>query len=119
MNALVVYIFYIILSLWITIRVGNSLHKYGRPWIIYLIGEENLSDKVNDMLLLGYRLVNIGYILFTLMNGKPTLENMQSVIEFLSIKLGMIITLLAYLHYQNILMLYIFSKLKHKYKWQL
>ena len=110
---------YLLVSIWLTIRVGNSLHKHGRVWIIDLLRDEILSDKINNMLLLGYRLVNVGYILLTLMVTKLKLTDPQHVFEFYGMKLGIIITILAWLHYQNIAVLILFSKLKSKYKWQL
>ena len=113
-----VYILYFLISIWLTFRVGNSLHKHGRPWIINLLHDVNLSDRLNDTLLLAYRLINIGYVLFTLMSGNLTADLIQ-IVEFISVKFGMIITLLAYLHYQNIIVLLLFSKLKSKYKWQI
>ena len=110
---------YLLVSIWLTIRVGNSLHKHGRVWIIDLLRDEILSDKINNLLLLGYRLVNIGYILLTLMVTNVRIEATQHVFEFYGMKLGIIITILAWLHYQNIAVLVLFSKLKSKYKWQL
>jgi hypothetical protein len=119
MKIIQIYLVYFIASIWLTIRVGNSLHRHGRPWIISLIGDEQLSDRINDLLLLGYRLVNIGYLLITLMTGGLIFTSIATIIEFLSIKLGMILMLLAGLHFQNIFLLVLFSKLKSKYKWQL
>ncbi len=119
MKSIGVYLVYFIASLWLTIKVGNSLHRHGRPWIISLIGDERLSDKINDLLLLGYRLVNIGYLFITLMTGAVIVTSITAIMEFMSIKLGMILMLLAGLHFQNIFLLVLFSKLKSKYKWQL
>lgn len=119
MKLLLVYFAYLLISSWLTYRVGNSLHTHGRPWIINLIGANDLADKLNDMLLLGYRLVNIGYILMTLLQGGLVADELPVIMEFFSHKLGLILLILAWLHYQNIIGLIIFSKLKSKYKWQI
>ena len=119
MKWILLYGGYLLVSIWLTIWVGNNLHKHGRAWIIDLLRDEILSDKINNMLLLGYRLVNIGYILLTLMVTKVRIEATHHVFEFYAMKLGIIITILALLHYQNIVALILFSKLKSKYKWQL
>ena len=70
----IVHIIYLLTSLWLMIVVGNSLHKNGRVWIIDLLSDIHLSDKVNNTLLLLYRLVNVGYILITLMSGKLSIS---------------------------------------------
>ena len=114
-----VHIIYLLTSLWLMIVVGNSLHKNGRVWTIDLLSDTHLSDKVNNTLLLLYRLVNVGYILITLMSGKLSSSHAQNIIELLSAKLGLIISILAYLHFQNIFLLILFSKLKSKYKWEI
>lgn len=119
MKLFLIYFTYLLISSWLTYKVGNSLHTHGRPWIINLIGASDLADKVNDMLLLGYRLVNIGYILMTLLQGASAADELYTLMEFFSRKLGLILLILAWLHYQNIIGLIIFSKLKSKYKWQI
>lgn len=119
MESYIVYITYLLISLLLTIRVGNSLHYNGRPWIISLFHDVALSDKLNNTLLLLYRLVNIGYILLTLMGGGPVGKTEYQIIEFLSARLGIIISILAFLHFQNIVLLIMYSKLKSKNKWEI
>ncbi len=113
------YLLYLLVSGWLTIIVGNSLHRNGEAWIMELMGDLPLSKKINNILLLGYRLINFGYILLTLMNNEHGLDSIRLHVEFLATKLGLIITILGGLHLQNILLLFIFSKLKTKYKWEI
>lgn len=110
----IVYIIYLVVSIYITIIVGNSLHKNGGVWIRHILNESIICDQINNLLLLAYRLLNIGYIIFTLMNTN-TPYNMKSCFEFLSNRLGLIILILAYLHFQNIFSLLIFSHFKNKH----
>ncbi len=119
MKELLVLFPYLLFSFWLTFRIGNNLHQHGRHWVFHLLKDEHLSDKINDLLLLGYRLLNIGYVLLTLMTGRLPGFEASPIIEFYSGKLGIIIMILAWLHYQNIFLLILFSKLKTKYKWQL
>lgn len=114
-----IYLLYFIISVWLTLKVGNSLHRDGRQWIIHLLGDLQLADKINDMLLLGYRLLNLGYLLMTLMLGRVADASLPSMIHFLSAKLGLIMMILAWLHFQNIGLLILFSKLKSQHKWNL
>ena len=78
----IVYIIYLVVSIYITIIVGNSLHKNGGVWIRHILNESIICDQINNLLLLAYRLLNIGYIIFTLMNTN-TPYNMKSCFEFL------------------------------------
>ena len=114
-----IYLLYFIISVWLTLRVGNSLHRDGRQWIIHLLDDIQLADKINDILLLGYRLLNIGYLLLTLMLSRVTNESLTAMMHFLSAKLGLILMILAWLHFQNIGLLILFSKLKSQHKWNL
>ncbi len=119
MKTFLIYLLYFLVSIWLTYRIGNSLHRNGRQWIIDLIGDIQLSDRINDILLLGYWLINMGYLLITLMLSWVRDESLAAIIEFFSAKLGLILLILAMLHFQNIGLLLLFSKLKSKYKWHL
>jgi len=119
MKTYLIYLLYLVISVWLTLKVGNNLHRHGRLWIIDLIGDIQLSDRINDILLLGYRLINLGYLLLTLMLSRVSDASVAAMIHFLSAKLGLILLILAWLHFQNIGMLLLFSKLKSKYKWHL
>ncbi|HLF62105.1 MAG TPA: hypothetical protein VI603_00025 [Saprospiraceae bacterium] len=119
MKIFLIYLLYFLVSTWLMLKVGNSLHRNGRHWIVDLIRDIQLSDRINDILLLGYRLINLGYLLMTLMLSRVREESMAAIVEFLSAKLGLILMILAWLHFQNIGLLLLFSKLKSKYKWHL
>ena len=96
------YIIYLILSIAITIWVGNTLHRSGRHFLIEMFrGNEAIADSVNHLLLVGFYLVNIGFVSLALSLGrKPT--DAISAIEYLSTKLGFIILLLGFMHFFNI-----------------
>ncbi len=107
----ITYFIYLIVSIVLTIFVGNHLHRHGLAWVLHLIPDAQLAEKINDLLLLLYRLFNIGYVVFTLMAAKaPT--DISTSISFLATRLGSIALILAYLHYQNIFGLYIYSHFK-------
>jgi hypothetical protein len=108
------YTIYFIISIWLTIIVGNSLHRHGRHWIHYLLEDEAMADRLNDLLLLAYRLLNVGYILYSLYGDH---ENKIGIV-FLCNRLATIALTLAFLHYQNIVGILIFSHYKNKHKWQ-
>jgi hypothetical protein len=106
-----IYILYLFLSLCLVFYVGNHLHRHGKIWLEDLLTDTILANRINDILLLLYRLVNAGYILYTLlMYSAP--QSITESLTFLTARLGIVTMALAYLHYQNIMVLIIFSKSK-------
>jgi hypothetical protein len=99
------YMTYVAVSFAATIWVGRSLHGNGRIFLVENFhGRERLADSVNHLLLVGFYLVNIGFICLALRYGdKPT--NLVGAVEFLSTKIGLVIVLLGAMHFFNMRML--------------
>jgi len=65
---------------------------------------------VNHLLVVGFYLINIGYVTLALQYGaKPT--DMASAIEVLSTKVGMVLLVLGFMHFFN---LAVFSKMRKR-----
>jgi hypothetical protein len=105
------YLLYFICSLCLIYFVGNNLHRHGKLWLEFLYNDKIVANKINDVLLLLYRIVNAGYIIYTLLMYKAPTNYIES-IAFLTTRLGIVTVALAYLHFQNIVVLFIFSKRK-------
>lgn len=99
------YLVYVAVSLAATIWVGRSLHGNGRVFLVENFhGREKLADSVNHLLLVGFYLVNIGFVCLALRYGeKPT--DLVGAVEFLSTKIGIVIVLLGAMHFFNMRML--------------
>src|SRR3954471_24698112 len=99
MLLLVTYAVYVAISLAITIWVGRSLHRNGRVFLVENFqGQEALADSINHLLLVGFYLVNLGFVSLALRYGdKPT--NVVEVFEFLSTKIGLVIVILGAMHF--------------------
>ena len=107
----ITYIIYILLSLAITIWVAQTLFKNGRIFVIDAFqGNETMADAVNHLLLVGFYLVNIGFVSMYLSFGnKPT--TMVEAIEYISIKIGVVLLVLGAMHFFNI---FNFARLRSK-----
>ncbi|MCE2926258.1 MAG: hypothetical protein LW823_01230 [Rickettsiales bacterium] len=107
------YIIYLSLSIVIAIWVGQTLSRNGRVFLVENFeGNEALADSVNHLLLVGFYLINFGFISLALKYGdKP--ETIHQVIEFLSTKIGLVIMLLGAMHFFNMRAL---IKFRH-FKW--
>ena len=99
------YLVYVAVSLGITIWVGRSLHGNGRVFLVENFqGREKLADSVNHLLLVGFYLINIGFVSLALRYGeKPT--DLVGAVEFLSTKIGIVIVVLGAMHFFNMRML--------------
>jgi hypothetical protein len=99
------YIAYLTVSVILTVWVGWTLHKNGRVFLVdALKGNEKLADSVNHLLLVGFYLINIGFVSLALKYGGKVAE-VESAIEYLSMKLGIVLLVLGGMHFLNLLVL--------------
>ena len=112
MNYIIItYSFYLFITIALTIWVARTLFKNGKVFLIDIFhGNKELADSVNNLLLVGFYLINIGYAVYTL-QVTHNIANVQQVIENLSLKIGLIILILGGMHFFN---LYIFFTLRKK-----
>jgi hypothetical protein len=105
MLLLVTYAVYVGLSLAITVWVGRTLSKNGRVFLVENFeGQETLADSINHLLLVGFYLVNIGFISLALRYGEKPSDAVGAV-EFLSTKIGLVVVVLGVMHFFNMNML--------------
>jgi hypothetical protein len=99
------YLIYLVLSLGITYWVGQTLHRNGRVFLVQNFqGQEALADSINHLLLVGFYLVNIGFVALALRYGtKPT--DLVEAFEFLSTKVGLVVVILGFMHFANMRLL--------------
>jgi len=95
------YILYLAITLAITIWVARTLSKNGVVFLIQCFGQnETLARSTNHLLVVGFYLVNIGFISLTLSLGnEPT--TVTGAIRFLSGKVGLAVIVLGAMHFFN------------------
>jgi len=105
------YMIYIALSIPLTIWVAQTLHKNGRVFLIDSFrGNERLANSVNHLLVVGFYLINIGYVALALKEHiAPT--DVREVFEAVSRKVGVVMLVLGAMHFFNIL---VFSKVRRR-----
>ena len=71
MNTIVVtYLAYVCISVMLTVWVAQTLHKNGRIFLVDVFhGNEALADSVNHLLVVGFYLINFGYVTLALKLG--------------------------------------------------
>src|SRR5271170_3913398 len=99
------YVVYLVLSLGVTYGVGQTLQRNGRVFLVENFqGQEALADSINHLLLVGFYLVNIGFVALALRYGtKPT--DLVEAFEFLSTKVGLVVVILGFMHFTNMRLL--------------
>jgi hypothetical protein len=112
MNVVVAsYVFYLAISVALTVWVARTLHKNGRIFLVDVFhGNEPLADSVNHLLVVGFYLINLGYVSLALKLGYDV-KNTQEGIEALSSKVGMVLVVLGGMHFFN---LFIFSRMRRR-----
>jgi hypothetical protein len=91
--------------------VGRTLHKNGRVFLVDVFhGNEPLADSVNHLLIVGFYLINLGYVSLALKLDYGV-ANQQEGIEALSWKVGLVLLVLGGMHFFN---LYIFSRMRRR-----
>lgn len=107
------YAIYLSASIALTVWVAKVLFKNGRIFLVDIFhGNHELADSVNKLLVVGFYLVNIGYMSLAL-KEYGTIANLQTVVEVLSYKIGWIILILGGMHFLNLI---IFFKLRNRAK---
>jgi len=105
------YIIYLILSISLTVWVAKTLHKNGRIFLVdSFLGNEPLADSINHLLVVGFYLINIGYVSLALKEGQMPVD-VQGVLETLSRKVGVVLLVLGGMHFFNLL---VFSKMRKR-----
>src|SRR5229473_8526794 len=103
------YLVYLAISIALTIWVARTLHKNGRVFLVDVFhGNEPLADSVNHLLVVGFYLINFGYVSLALKLGYE-LNNARESVEALSWKVGLVLVVLGGMHFFN---LFIFSRIR-------
>jgi hypothetical protein len=104
MTMIVTYLVYLGLSIALTVWVGQTLHRRGRVFLVDALGKQELADSVNHLLLVGFYLLNIGFVAIALRYGGQV-HDTQGAIEYLSLKEGVVLLLLGMVHFVNLIVL--------------
>lgn len=107
----VTYCFYLVISIGLTIWVARTLFRNGRVFLVDVFhGDESLADSVNHLLVVGFYLINLGYVTLALKMGYDV-TTARSSIEALSQKVGWVLLVLGGMHFFN---LFVFSRIRRR-----
>ncbi|MGD1977753.1 MAG: hypothetical protein PVJ98_00020 [Akkermansiaceae bacterium] len=107
----ITYAIYLLIAIPVTIWVAKTLHRNGRVFLIECFGgDEGMADSVNHLLVVGFYLINIGFVTLYL-KLDVNVVGTTGVFEALSSKLGVVLLVLGAMHFLNLL---VFSRLRDR-----
>ncbi|WP_406061442.1 hypothetical protein OG462_26980 [Streptomyces sp. NBC_01077] len=107
----VAYIVYLLISVALTIWVARTLSRNGRIFLADVLhGNEKLAEAVNHLLVVGFYLVNFGFVALYLSQDEAVLDA-RALFEALSVKLGVVLLVLGVMHLGNV---YVLNKIRRR-----
>lgn len=99
------YAIYFVITAVIILKVGNICYKNGNIFVAqFTPGQEAICLRLNQILLVAYYLLNIGYCLISII-GWQTIHTTAELLEVVAHKSAVIICIIAVLHYLNIFLI--------------
>jgi hypothetical protein len=97
----VAYILYLAIAIAFTVWVARTLSGNGEVFLVECFGhDEILAKSTNHLLVVGFYLMNLGFIFLALQFGKPP-ATLPDMVIFLSSKVGLAVLVLGAMHFFN------------------
>lgn len=101
---LIDYVIYIAVSIFLTVWVGRTLFRNGRPFLVSVFKEDGLADSVNRLLVVGFYLVNFGAAAL-LINAGGAPGSVADMVQETVTRVGVVLLVLGFMHFNNMLVL--------------
>ncbi|MFF5975920.1 hypothetical protein ACFY7C_30865 [Streptomyces sp. NPDC012769] len=107
----VAYVVYLLISAGLTVWVARTLSRNGKVFLADVLhGNEKLADAVNHLLVVGFYLVNFGFVALYLSQDDAVLDA-RRLFEALSVKLGVVLLVLGVMHLANV---YVLNRIRRR-----
>lgn len=107
------YVVYLLVSVPLTIWVATTLSRNGRVFLQDVFeGTEGLADAVNKLLVVGFYLLNLGFVSLYLRISDPVYD-LRGLFEQLSVKIGVVTITLGLLHFTNV---WVFNSIRRRHR---
>jgi hypothetical protein len=105
------YVVYLVVAVPLTIWVASTLSRNGRVFLEDVFsGNDALANAVNRLLVVGFYLLNLGFVSLYLRIGTPVLD-LRGLFEELSVKIGVVTITLGLVHFLNV---YVFNAIRRR-----
>lgn len=93
---------YLAISIALTVWVARTLHRNGRVFLVDCFhGNTALADSINHLLVVGFYLINVGFVALALRVGVAA-RTAQDALETLGTKVGFVLLVLGAMHFFNL-----------------
>ena len=110
MGTVITYLLYLLISIGITVFVGSALSRSGRAFLLDVFGDDSVAQAVNRLLVVGFYLLNLGFVTLTL-RATGDIGSPRQAVQVLSVKIGEMLLVIGALHFAN---LAIFTRLRRR-----
>jgi hypothetical protein len=105
------YVIYLLISIALTVWVGTTLFRNGRLFLVDVFnGNERLAEAVNRLLIVGFYLLNLGFVTLFL-RVRESVVGVRGSFDTLSVKVGTVLLVLGAIHLSNV---YVFSRIRRR-----
>lgn len=105
------YVIYLLISIALTVWVGTTLFRNGRLFLVDVFnGNERLAEAVNRLLIVGFYLLNLGFVTLFL-RVRESVVGVRGSFDTLSVKVGTVLLVLGAIHLGNV---YVFSRIRRR-----
>ncbi len=109
------YLVYLAITVPLVVLVARTLHRHGAHFLREVFhGNEQLATAVNHLLVVGFYLLNLGYVALYLPTDAPV-EGAEAMIELISGKVGVVAIVLGVVHLLNV---WLFNTLRRNARFQ-
>lgn len=95
------YLVYLAISIGLTVWVARTLSRNGLVFLEDVFSNNRLAAAVNQLLVVGFYLVNLGYVTVA-MRSSGHIADASQALEQLSVKIGLVLLVLGALHFFNV-----------------
>ncbi len=95
------YLTYLAVSIGLTVWVATTLSRNGLVFLQEVFPDSRLAAAVNHLLVVGFYLLNLGYVTVAMRSGER-LGSLSQALETLSSKIGLVLLVLGVLHFFNV-----------------
>ncbi|GAA1135248.1 hypothetical protein [Nocardioides aquiterrae] len=105
------YVVYLLITVPLTIWVASTLSRNGRVFLEDVFDQsEGLAHAVNRLLVVGFYLLNLGFVMLFLRIGDPV-PDLGGLFDTLSVKVGVVMLTLGVVHFFNV---YVFNAIRRR-----
>ena len=98
----VAYLLYLAVVVPLTIWVGRALRRHGEVFLVDVFsGDERLAHSVNQLLVIGFYLLNFGFLSYFMASSAEVLTG-RELMELLSSKVGGVALVIGLIHLTNV-----------------